>query len=125
VRAFGAHTTRSKRQGIVPDILYPSRSGFQKPADCKTMSLTNTWYGPTSTRAGIRGKCIENRAAAVNTSYLRSARSLDEKFGGVAPGTDGPVLRKLIGYGKTEGFILRLLLLVEVLVEGAIEANIL
>ena len=74
--------------------------------DVKTVGYGEYLYPPRLLRGGVRGRPIEARAAAVSKAYERSARKMDATYGGVPPGTDGPVLRKLRSFGETRGLCL-------------------
>ena len=89
----------------MPDLLWRTAEGFDKLGDVKTICLCPTQYRPARLRQGVRGRCVQERAANVNVEYIRSARGLDERFCGVPHGTDGPVLRKLQSFDSVIGLV--------------------
>ena len=98
--------TAGKRQGMVPDLMCRGPGERDHLYDVKTMGLGENRYPARLLRGGVRGRPIEERAAAVSKAYEKSARKMDVTYGGVPPGTDDPVLRKLRSFGDTRGLCL-------------------
>ena len=103
-RAFAQHSTITSRQGSVPDLMWADGQ-YKRLGDFKTMGLCSTWYPARRLQGGARGKCVMERANAVNKAMVRQAKQLDEKFCGVTGGAVGPVQRKLLSFGPVVGIV--------------------
>ena len=92
-----------QRQGMVPDfkIVIPE-AGQTKPVlhELKVISVSKTRYRP-----GWRDRAVDVRATELHTEYVVKARGADQRYGGVAVGTVGPVESKLLSYGRVKGLV--------------------
>ena len=48
---------------------------------------------------------MARRARGLHNEYVAKARAVDEQYAGAAPGTDGPVTRRLLSYGHVRGLV--------------------
>ena len=96
-----------KVQSIVPDmrITIPEEGNLvPRLHEIKLISSSKTRYsihreGQEATRA------VDKRAGELNAEYLAKARQTDQTYCGTAPGTVGPVERKLGSLGKVYGIV--------------------
>ena len=70
------------------------------------MELKTLHFG-TSTYPNVEQRCeaVARRARGLHSEYVGSARHLDTRHNGTAPGDDGPVTRKLLSYGVVRGLV--------------------
>ena len=100
-----------KRQGLVPDYLLEiTKERGQKQlelAELKVMCCCPTRYNMAPAPLGNREfvKAVDKRARGLTADYLKKAKGVDRKYGGVAEGEVGRVQRKLEGYGEVRGLV--------------------
>jgi len=90
-----------KRHGLVPDFKV---SGGQLPgwskavlAELKVLSCCPSRYKPG--KPGRLVKAVGVRAAQLAGEYVKLARGADQRYCGVAAGVQGPVEKRLAGFG--------------------------
>ena len=91
------------RQGLLPDfkIELPSAVGepTERLAELKIIGAVPKWY-PRSGGLARKRKAVERRAAPLPGEYKTPLAKLDSKYHGTPHGQQGPLVRKLEGYGK-------------------------
>ena len=114
---------RGQRQGLVPDFkveleqLVDGASTTAALAELKMLhagrSASNPIGGSTYKTSGDGAHCVLTghrravhvRAGKIQAERERDARRIDERFCGVQPGTDGPVLDRLRSFGPIVGLV--------------------
>ena len=114
---------RGQRQGLVPDFkvelerLVDGASTTAALAELKMLhagrSALNPIGGTTYKTRGNGAHCVLTghrravhvRAGKIQAERERDARRIDERFCGVQPGTDGPVLDRLRSFGPIVGLV--------------------
>ena len=97
-----------KRQGMMADFkVRLAREGGATEmesvlAELKVISSCPTRY-PRAPRT--MGKAVQRRADLLPGEYARSAKTIDEEFGGVPKGVVGPVARKLASFPRLRGWV--------------------
>ena len=91
-----------KRQALVPDFLLRTPEGQDTLYEVKVISAGPTRYALGSVS---RGEATARRAAHLTTEYRDKARRVDQQYVGTAAGEDGPVSRRLAGYGRVRGLV--------------------
>ena len=98
--------TKRKRQGLVPDFLVYERSpeGFELPC---LMELKTLHFGTTTYPLNPEPRCgaVSRRAAGLHAEYCDKARATDTRYCGTSLGETGPVLHKLLSYGRVRGLV--------------------
>ena len=114
---------RGQRQGLVPDFkvelerLVDGASTTAALAELKMLhagrSASNPIGGSTYKTSGDGAHCVLTghrravhvRAGKIQAERERDARRIDERFCGVQPGADGPVLNRLRSFGPIVGLV--------------------
>ena len=91
------------RQGLLPDfkVELPTIAGepTERLAELKIIGAVRKWY-PRSGGLARKKKAVERRAAPLPGEYRTPLTRLDIKYHGTPPGQQGPLIKKLEGYGK-------------------------
>ena len=92
-----------KKQGMIPDLkIVLSVGGQLRPVlhEIKVISCSRSRYRPSWPE-----RAVFKRAEVIHQEYVEKARSADQLYGGVAPGTQGPVERKLLTFDQVQGVV--------------------
>ena len=91
------------RQGLVPDfrLRLPTPEGLTDHlAELKFVSAGVSWFP-----RGVVGKGTDRRANGLTNLYKQKLAALDARFHATQQGQTGPLVRRLLSYGKLEGFV--------------------
>ena len=102
-----------KRAGLLPDFAmdmpepgaedgHAALGGIQKTlAEVKVIGAVKTYY-PRSGPLARRTRGVDRRGALVPGEYRRPLERLDSNYHNTAPGDTGPLVRRLLGYGRLQ-----------------------
>ena len=91
------------RQGLIPDfrLRLPTPEGFNDClAELKVTSAGVTWYP-----RGVAGRGTDRRAGGLQGLYKGKLAKYDGKIHGTPPSRNGPLVQRLVGYGKLWGLV--------------------
>ena len=91
------------RQGLIPDfrLRLPTPEGTSDClAELKIISAGVTWYP-----RGVAGRGSDRRAGGLQGLYKGKLAKYDGKFHATPPGQNGPLVQRLVGYGKLWGLV--------------------
>ena len=92
-----------QRQGMIPDLRIVFQAGGVLRAvlhEIKCISSSLSRYKP-----GAEERAVDKRAGELHQEYISKARSVDQRFGQVPPGTIGPVEAKLLSFERVQGVV--------------------
>ena len=104
-RRLDRETVR-KRQGLVPDFMFYEENEARLALPC-LLELKTLHYGTSTYSHSLENRCsaVSRRAGAIPTEYVDKAKNVDTQYCGTPSGQHGPVLQKLLSFGRVRGLV--------------------